>query len=859
MTASDVDQLAAPALLRDYPTSPDVFDEAVTGDRQLRGPWQGLLGAFDGLGVAELQWRRSEAERLLEADGVTYHAHDSSTPRWALDPIPVPMARDEWTRVEAAVSQRAELLDLVLTDLYGPRETLRQGLLPADVVYGHPGFIRACDGITLPGPRQLFSYAADLARDADGSWQVQGDRAQAPSGAGYALQNRVVVSRIFPDLYRDTKVTRLSPFFQQLRSALQDVAPEGVEAPRVVVLTPGAASETAYEHAFLASRLGFPLVVAADLTVRGGRVWLRSLGRLEPVDVIARRVDAAFSDPLELRPDSQLGVPGLIEATRQGTVSVVNTLGSGVLENAGLLPFLPRLCQALLGEPLLLPSVRTWWCGDPASLRYVLDHLPEVVVKPLARGARASRFGWTLSGDQRDEVRRRLLADPAAWVAQESLPGSQVPMVGDHDVQPRRMVLRAFAVAAGDRYEVLPGGLVRVAPAVDTVRISNADGAVSKDVWVLSPDRVQPGEGWQDEAPVTVRAGSSAISPRAAENLFWLGRYAERAESTIRLLRVVHNRYNDFQRGTDPAGAAALRVLFAALTEVTTAFPGFTGPDAGTRLEHPSAELRSLVVDPTRPGTVAYAVRRLLATAIDVRDQLSVDTWLVLGTLDRHFVELERTPELTADAALLSLDRALEALLALAGLASQSLVRDTRWRFMGIGRALERALGLTAAMRTTLADQRPASEEGLVIESLLGAAESIVTYRHRYRARPHVRPVLELLLADRDNPRALAFQLDQLGQDLDRIPASAGGDRPQRLQQELRDLLALADLSVLAEADPDGRRSELDAFLGDVIALLSDLALAVDALHFSHLAPLRPLISARSWAQAPRSAALGLR
>jgi uncharacterized circularly permuted ATP-grasp superfamily protein len=416
--------IAPPAeLLASYRRVPGSYDEMFTPDGQAREHWAHAGNVIGNLGLEELLHRSSEARRLLDDDGVTYNVYgqeglgDAGTPAaapWALDPVPVLLASQEWAGVELGVIQRAELLNLVLTDLYGPRDLLRRGVLPAELVFGHSGFLRQCDQIRLPGNQQLFNMAVDLVRDASGEFSVLADFTQAPSGAGYALENRVVVSRVFPSLYRDSQVHRLAPFFRTLRSSLQDVAPPDADDPRIVLLSPGPWSETAFEHAYLASHLGYALVEGADLTVREGRVWMRSLRNLERVDVILRRTDAWFCDPLELRADSRLGVPGLVEVARVGGVSIVNTLGSGVLENPGLLPYLPRLAQHLLGEQLLMPSVPTWWCGDEDGRRHVLANLERLVVKPITRRSGPTAvFPWELTNELRDDLRAQDRSSPS--------------------------------------------------------------------------------------------------------------------------------------------------------------------------------------------------------------------------------------------------------------------------------------------------------------------------------------------------------------------------------------------------------------------------------------------------------------
>ncbi|MFI5045272.1 MAG: circularly permuted type 2 ATP-grasp protein, partial [Acidimicrobiales bacterium] len=468
------------------------YDELLAPGEGVRQHWSALTAFLGELGTDELTARQREVARLLGEERVTYNITTGGQSRirpWQVDAVPVVIGPEEWNTIELGLRQRAELLDLVLADIYGPRRLVADGLIPPEVVFAHPGFLRECAGIRLPGPHQLFHAAFDIGRDEEGDRVVLADRTQAPSGAGYALENRIVVARVFPDLYRDLDVQRLAAFFRELRTALRSVAPDGADSPRIVVLTPGPFSETAFEHAFLASYLGFPLVQGADLRVRDGRVWMRTLGRLEPVDVILRRVDATFCDPLELRPESHLGVPGLLEACREGTVSVVNTVGSGVLENPGLLPFLPRLSEVLLDEPLRMPSVTTWWCGDDAGRRIVLDRLAEIIIRPIGRGAGAGlRIGWQLSAQDLDDLRRQIEAEPHAWVGQESVALGAVPTLVDQGLEARRSVVRAFVVPSDDTYTVMPGGLTRVSTDPAASVITNQLGAVSKDTWVLASE-----------------------------------------------------------------------------------------------------------------------------------------------------------------------------------------------------------------------------------------------------------------------------------------------------------------------------------------------------------------------------------
>ena len=824
-----VEEYARPSL-----GAPSRWDEMVDQTQGVRETWRQVGSVLRLLGPQGLAEQNRTVAGLLADDGVTYRPYGAQQEQpWGLDPVPMLVDETEWTRLERSLAQRAVLLDLILTDLYGPRRLLANRLLPPEVVYGHAGFIRAVDQIQAPGARQLFIAAADLARAPDGEWTVLGDRTQAPSGTGYAMANRRVVSRSLPGLYRDTRVHRIGPFFQAMRIALQDLAPSRAEVPRIVLLTSGSGSETAFDQAFLSSLLGFPLVEGTDLLVRDGHVWQRSIGRLEPVDVILRRVDAGFCDPLELRPDSQLGVPGLVEAARLGNVSIVNGLGTGVLENPALFPFLPRLAEVLLGEALALPSVSTWWCGDELSRKHVVANLDSFVIKPVARRiVGTSKFGWELSSVEREELIRRIEADPHGWVGQEAILPSTAPGVGGGGLEAKPVVLRSFAVAeTGGAYRVLPGGLSRVAPDTSSLVVTTQHGASAKDVWVLSSAPVQAEE---PTVPELVRGQVvAAISPRVAEALFWLGRYAERAEDVSRLIAVADNRWHDVHPGADPAVSQCVEILVEAAVVISSPWPDVTR--GGT---DPHSRLNSVIGDAYRTGTLAHDVRRIRELASASRDQLSTDTWSILSDLERVLVPFDGTGGVLIAT---SMARLREALMAFAGLAAESMVRDAGWRFMDAGRRLERALQLARLLRGTMVDRHPPAVETLVEESTLIAAESIITHRRRYPAQAGADTIFELLLIDRDNPRSLAFQLDRLGTSLRRIGGSTDSDPDQLVQQVSARLLAV-DCRALDSVGPGGRRDSLEELLGAIVEDLHELAVSIESAHFAHQGRLQQLV-----------------
>ncbi|HYP45173.1 MAG TPA: circularly permuted type 2 ATP-grasp protein [Propionibacteriaceae bacterium] len=827
------------------------FDELAAPNGTARDSWTPLLNGLEQFADSDLARVQREVARLLEDDGVTYTPSPASSvsiaesadrrgdyalanPRpWLLDPLPLVLDASEWAGLEVGVVQRAELLAAILADLYGAQRLLATQQLPPSAVLDHDEFLRPLVGMTTLANQRPFLLAADLGRDGSGRWKVMADRAQAPSGAGYAMQNRRVVSRVMPELYHDAHLYRLTPFFHAMRMGLVDAAPRGVEDPRVVVLSPGPLSETAFDQAFVASLLGFPLVEGSDLAVRDGRVWLRTLGKMEQVDVILRRVDSTWSDPLELRAGSRLGVAGLVTAVRQGTVSVVNNLGSGVLENPALLPYLPELCQRLLGEPLRLPSVDTWWCGDEASLSHVLTHLGSLVIRPISRNAGRSVVGSALTALQREDLAAMISAAPHRFVGQELLRLSSAPSSERDRLVRRNVVLRSFAVQSGGSYSAMPGGLARV---TDTIRragdvlVTPPDGGLAKDVWVVSRDAIaatsltqpRPSDRTSAAAAVPVPAPFTAMVPRVLSDLFWFGRYAERAEDLLRL--VLATRTVAIETDVDLGNGRALQVLLQAITHTSTAYPGFTGGDAVAMLP----ELRSMLLDRRRLGSVSQALASLSRAAQGVRDQLSADVFVVLADIDRALSGLSTAPYDQGLQLSVTSERVLSGLLALAGIVSENMVRDPGWYLLDTGRGLERALQLVSMLKVTLVEVRAPEIDAMVVEAVMTAAESIVTFRRRYHGRAGTDAVIELLVVDSHNPRSVAYQLNRIRADLQALPNASATSRPLRLVDSISDTIRAADLAGLVQDDRSERQS-LQVFLEGLQGQLQALSQAVDS------------------------------
>lgn len=763
---------------------------------------ESLAATIEGMGLTGLLAARAETVGLVADEGITYGPAQSGirTP-WLVDPLPLPLDATGWASLERGLAQRAVLLDAVLADLYSDRTLLRSRVLPPAAVLAHPGFTRPADRVESPNRRQLVLTATDLGRDATGTWQVISDRTQAPAGAGYAMATRRIVSRVLAGLHRTSDLARLRSFFHAMTGALLEAAPGAPETPRVVLLSPGATSETAYDQGFLAAMLGFPLAEADDLVVSRGRVWLRAGDDLEQVDVVLRRVEALLSDPLEFRGNSEVGLPGMIETARRGGVTVVNPVGAGVLDNPALIAHMRPVARALLGEDLLLDSPATWWCGEQTQLSHVLAHLGELVVKPVARtGGTAVRYGWQLSAAERDDLAARICDEPWAWCGQEPIELSTAPVVTSTGLEPRRFVLRAFGVAWGDAYRFLPGGLGRVAASTSEHTVSSTAGTLAKDVWVPASvaERAEP----ERARPRLTLAREGAVPPRVAHTLTTIGKFAERAEGTARLVKVADDLAEDFSSRPGTWGAAASAQLVDAVTRIT----GIERWYAESALGY----LTRVALDASAPGGVYHSARRLTAEAQEVRDLMSVDVWSVFSRLERTL----SSPPDEDDALQPLLADVLESLLAYAGIMAQSMVRDSSWAFLDAGARLERARHTVSLLRHTMVEHASGPTADLVADAVLRAGESIITHRRRAASgtgpASAVESVRQLLVHDPANPRSVAHQLAALAADLRLV-----GDERLAGQAEA----ILGDVDAFAQAAPD-----------DAPARLQQLAQALDAL-----------------------------
>jgi len=824
----------------------EAYDEMYAGEGRMLPHWQVLMQELDQLGQEGLERRHLEAQRLLRENGVTFNIYDGlrgMARPWQLDPIPLFISADEWSIIEAGLVQRAELLNLVLADIYGPQQLLKEGLLPPELVFGHAGFQRSCVGSIKAGNRSLTICSSNLARGPDGRMWVIDDRAQSPSGAGYALENRMVMTRIAPALFRDCHVRRLAAFFQPFRDRLASLAPQNREDPRIVVLTPGPYSPSYFEHAYLANYLGYTLVQGDDLSVRDGRVWLKSLEGLHQVDVILRRVDDAYCDPLELREDSRLGVTGLLQSARLGHVAIANPIGSCVLENPGLLAFLPGIAKHFFGEDLKLPSVATWWCGQENERRFVLDNLEKLVIKTIhrTRGYR-SIFGAQLTQAEQVELRERILHKPYLYTGQEMVSFSTAPSLVDGQVEPRHAILRSFLVAGEDDYIAMPGGLTRISSREGELVVSNRAGGLSKDAWVLSNEPVEYVSLWrQPKEDQVLQFRSEPLPSRAADNLFWAGRYVERAEGTARLLRAIYLLRRELRDANGGMTISYLHNLLRALTHVTGTYPGFVDEGSDKLLEQPRTELRSLLQDANRVGSLTSTLQAFGQVAMTVRDHWPTEIWRIIDAIQQDWAEDDEVPGTGNYRTQDRLDHLIMQLVAFSGLTAESMTREAGWLLLDIGRRLERALGLISLLRATLVPGMDDATKRQLMETVLVICDSLNTFRRRYHSYMHLPTVLELILMDPHHPRSLAYQLDCLQRhvaELPRIQVSHRLGDDERAILEAYTALRLADAVELSRiGEGDGFCKGLEELLSAQTESLWQLSEVITGTYFSHSQP----------------------
>ncbi|ETX30083.1 circularly permuted type 2 ATP-grasp protein [Roseivivax isoporae] len=763
------------ALIADYAVPPGVADEMIGPDGRVRAVWQPFLDRFARLSPEDVARRFARGDRYLRDAGVFFRQYRDDGPAerdWPLSHVPVLLPESEWTDISAALVERAELLERVVADLYGPGDLVRDGFLPPELVAQNPAWLRPMVGARPPSGHYLHFVAFELGRSPDGSWFVLGDRTEAPSGAGFALENRVATMRAFSDPFEHGTIHRLAGFFRSFRSALQRSA-ASLEG-RMAILTPGLGTETYFEHAYIARYLGLMLLEGEDLRVVDGRVMVRTVAGLKPVSVLWRRLDSAFADPLELDGGSQLGTPGLAGAIRGGHVAMANALGSGIVQTRAFLAFLPRIARALQGKPLALPNIATWWCGQQAERDYVAENLSRMMVGPaLSQDLPFETTDDTVIAGRFQDGRD---LDPRAWVraragdlvGQEAVALSTTPVHEDGAFRPRPVMLRVFAARTAEGWRVMPGGYARIGPSEDATALALRRGGRVADVWIVS-DRDVPPETLAAPQETFQRASDSLLPSRAADNLYWLGRYVERAENLIRLVRAYNLRLAETGREDDPRVARA------------------------------GAHLRRLGV-PSEigvPGAVTQSLDSAIRCAAKVRDRFSIDGWTALQVLREELGDIAARVQ-PGDEASRALGQLLRGAAGFSGLVHDNMYRFAGWRFLSIGRAMERAQNMTGILRDFASPEAPEGSFDIAIE----VGDSVMTHRRRYQIETNRNTVIDLLALDHRNPRSVRYQVSRILSLVSELP---GAEVNGELSHVMRAALRIE--TRLATAEPE----ELDA------------------------------------------------
>lgn len=848
--------LAAPAAAGRY-------DELRGSAAGLRAPalapaWRDFFTSIGSDGVADLDRRADALQRRMRENGLFYQLHeqragDGATGPWSLDLLPLIVTPEDWVAIERGVLQRTRLLNTMMADLYGPQTILQRGLLPPALVTGHPGYLRAMRGARVPGNTWLHVVAFDLARGPDGQWRMIAHHTQGASGLGYLLENRLIVSRLFPRAFRGLRVQRLAASYRALLQSMQALSPARKNS-RIVLLTPGPHSATYFEHAYLARYLGLTLVEGGDLTARDSRVFLKTLRGLEPVHGILRRVDDAWLDPLELRPDSMLGVPGLLQAVRAGNVLLANAPGSGFLESPGVLGFLPRLAESLLGETLTLPAVHSWWCGEAAACDDALPQLARGIIKPAfppdvqAGGGFEPVIGARLTHAQLAEWRARILGHPEHYTVQADLPLSQAPTwpggaepngngddyrhgQGGARIVPKPLLLRVFALADGAaRWRVLPGGLSRVGTRDALFNAPMPRGGSTVDTWVMTEGIVDSTTLLQTHLGPDDLAAPRAIASRAAENLFWLGRYTERATNLMRLARAALERL----RGEDDADSPAHLELIDTLCRDT----GLIAPDTPGAVEAPRAFQHALAASLTRGADRATGIASCLfgmrGAAAAIRERLSSEQWRLIDDATQLFADSAGHPEAEeqlGNEALQLLDRLGLLLGAITGAQTDNMTRDDGWRLLSIGRQIDRLDFLCSVLRFAFEEGAVLKQDGF--ELVLELFDSAITFRSRYQRGFDVAPLLSLVVLDTDNPRSLGWVVQAMRGRLTKVERSEGYALSE-LADAIPDVPGWS-LHALCETGEDGRYDLLLDSLDATAKAVWELSNRIGERYFSHV------------------------
>lgn len=814
------------------------FDEMFDSSCTARSHWIDIIDGLEKAGIKQLEQKQTEIDWRLEDNGVTYNIYndpEGNNRRWNLDPIPLVLTSTEWDEISKGLKQRAKLLNLIFKDLYTEQRLIKDGIVPAEIIFAHKSFIPEVFNFENKDYYSMRFYATDISRGPDGKFWVINDRTQSPSGLGYAIENRLTMNSISNDLYPNVEILKMAKFIEGFKTMLKSLS-SNQDNPLIALLTPGPLNETYFEHSYISSFLDLTLVQGEDLLVKNNQLWLKSLNGLRKVDTLLRRVDSQYCDPLELRNDSQLGVAGLVNVIRKHNLSMINPIGVGILENIGLNPFMKNIAKYLLDEELILPQIATWWCGQKNELDFVLKNIRNLIIKKIDRTDNIEvYFANKLNDEDLKNLVERIQNNPHYYVGQEIIDFSTTPSFAKGKVEPRNTVIRAFSYLHEDKYHVMPGGLIRVSPTKDSLVVSNQKGGTSKDLWILGKSDDFSGNNiFKNRSFIDSRLEN--ISTKRAENLFWLGRYLTRAITTARMIRFnIKNMLNLNRYDDNTNSRKTNKILNIALTHLTMSYPGFLDEKS----IYPVKEIISLIRNKNRMGTLSFTLDMLSNLNASVKNLLAMEAWRIYEKMQKEWNAYSKKEFLTNKDHINELDKLLIYLMAYKELIDESIFKEQGLILYDIGCKIETSQLLISKLRSLLTQKLDKLIEYDVLDSMLNSYESYNSYRAYYKSSLDLENVLDFLIFNTKYPKSLIYIINQLLADLKELPKNIDNSSHLSSFEEpvfkVFSMITLTNTQKLLETSEDEYiYKELDEFLSILSNLLTQTSEELTKTYFSH-------------------------
>ena len=814
------------------------FDEMFDKNCNVKPHWKEIYDNLERVGIKQLEQKQIEIDWRLEENGVTYNIYndpEGTNRRWNLDPIPFVLENEEWEEISKGLKQRAKLLNLIFKDLYTEQKLIKEGIIPAEIIFGHKGFIPEVFNFENTDYYTMKYYAADISRGPNGKFWVISDKTQSPSGLGYAIENRLTMNSILNDLYPKVEILKIAKFIDDFKTMLKNNSSKNNENPLITLLTPGPHNETYFEHSYLSSFLNLTLVQGEDLLEKNNQLWLKSLSGLKRVDAMIRRVDSAYCDPLELRSDSQLGVAGLVNVIRKNNISMINPIGVGILENIGLNPFMKNIAKFLLNEELILPQIATWWCGQKEELDFVIKNIKTLMIKKINRTDGIEiHIGNNLDEQELSDLIKKIQRNPNYYVGQEIIDFSTVPSFNKGKIEPRNAVIRAFAYLDKNEFKVMPSGLVRVSASKYSLVVSNQKCGTSKYLWILGKNEEFTGNNVFKNREV-IDSRLENISTKRAENLFWLGRYLNRAITVARMIRFNLKSMLNINRYDDNTNAKkATKILNTSLTHLTMTYPGFlTENDI-----KPIVEIIDLIQNSNRAGTLSFSLHMLGSINTNVKNLLTMEAWRIFEKMQKEWLSYGKQQIITNREHISELDKLLIYLMAYKELIDESIFKEQGLILYDIGCKIEISQLLISKLRSLLTNKLDMLLEYDVLDSLLNSYESYNSYRAYYKSSLEISNVLEFLLFNTKYPKSLIYIIEELLSDLNDLPNNIKNSHLSSFEEPIFKCYSMLKLSnakrLLDIKEDEFIYKELDEFLAQISDNLAQTSEELTKTYFSH-------------------------